>query len=126
MKSIVFDTSQLGFHSVLRGWQIKALQAVWNNPEGLNSRMVWEKVNQVLEGESISRASAIYFLDDMLEMGVLRGEERTGKGGHHMVYYPAMDEAGFKRFIAERLIANLMESFPSETKQAINTALRES
>jgi hypothetical protein len=55
----------------------------------------------------------------MREMGVLKGEEKTGKGGHHWVYYPAMDEAGFKRFIAEKLIATLMENFPKETREAI-------
>lgn len=110
---------------MLRDWQIKTLQVVWNNPEGVNSRMVWQKVNQVLEGETISRASVINFLDAMLDLGVLRGEDKTGKGGHHMVYYPAMDEEGFKRFIVEKLITSLMESFPEETRQAINAAFRE-
>ncbi|MCX6654371.1 MAG: BlaI/MecI/CopY family transcriptional regulator [Candidatus Bathyarchaeota archaeon] len=119
MKSIVFDTSKTGFHAVLRDWQIKAMQAVWNNPEGVNSRMVHQKVNQVLKDESISRASAINFLEDLRELGVLTGEENTGKGGHHWVYFPAMDESGFKQFIVKKMIDSLMESFPDEAREAI-------
>jgi hypothetical protein len=55
----------------------------------------------------------------MREIGVLKGEERTGKGGYHWVYYPAMDEAGFKRFITEQILSSLMKSFPNETKEAL-------
>jgi predicted transcriptional regulator len=121
MKSIVFDTSKTGFHTVLIDWQIKVMQIVWHNPDGLNSRMVWEKENQVLEDETISRASVIYFLEDMREMGVLKGEEKTGKGGYHWIYYPAMNEAGFKKFIVETLIEKLMSEFPEETSIVIKT-----
>ena len=119
MKSIVFDTSKSGFHAVLIDWQIKVMQVVWSNPEGIISRMVWQKVNEVLEGESISRASVINCLEDMREMGVLRGVEETCKGGHRWVYYPAMDEAGFKHFITARALENLMREFPEETREAI-------
>jgi predicted transcriptional regulator len=125
MNGIVFDTSQTGFHAVLRGWQLKTLQVVWNNSKGINSRMVWQKVNQVLEGETISRASVINFLEDMREMGVLTGEEKTGKGGHHWVYSPAVDEEGFKMFIVKKMIASLMESFPEETKEVLKNLVNE-
>jgi len=124
MNGIVYDTSKTGFNAVLRDWQIKVMQVVWNSPEGLNSRMAWEKVNRVLKGETISRASVIIFLEDMREIGVLRGEEKTGKGGHHWVYYPAVDEEGFKRFIVEKMIAALMESFPEETREAVKSLLK--
>ena len=116
MKGIVYDASKTGFHAVLRDWQLKAMQIVWSNHEGIISRMICEKVNQALEGETISRASIINFLEDMREMGVFNGREETGKGGYHWVYSPAMDEEGFKRFIVEKLITSLMESFTEETR----------
>ena len=119
MKGIEFDTSKTSFNAVLRDWQLKTMHVVWSNTEGIKSRMVWLKVNQVLRDETISRASVINFLEDMRERGVLRGEERTGKGGHHWVYFPALDEAGFKGFIAETLITSLLKSFPDETREAI-------
>jgi predicted transcriptional regulator len=55
----------------------------------------------------------------MREAGVLKGEERTGKGGYHWIYSPAMNEAEFKQYIASQLIESLMKSFPEETRAAL-------
>jgi hypothetical protein len=123
MKSIEYDLSQTGLRAVVKDWQEKLLRVVWVNSDRVNSRMAYEKVNEALvrESESISRASVINFLEDMREMCALRGEERTGKGGHHMVYFAAIDEAGFKRYIAEQLIGNLLKN-SKETQSAINSS----
>jgi hypothetical protein len=119
MKGIEYDTSQTGFNAVLKNWQLKTMQVVWGSPNGANSRAVWQKVNQMLGGESISRASIINFLEDMREMDVLSGVETTGKGGHHWVYSPKHDEKGFRAYMVERIITSLMGSFPQETREAI-------
>lgn len=119
MKGLQYDTSQTGFLTVLKPWQIKAMQVVWSTPDGANSRIVYQRVNNALEGETISRASIINFLEDMREMGVLGGEEKTGKGGHHWVYYPKLDEVGFKRYIVEKMRDRLIDSFPNETRETI-------
>jgi hypothetical protein len=78
-----------GFNTVLRGWQLKAMEAVWSSPSGANSRTVHQKVNQALKDETISRASVINFLEDLREMGVFSGQERTGKGGYHGSIIPS-------------------------------------
>jgi hypothetical protein len=125
MYEIVYDTSKTGFHAVLRDWQLKAMQVVWSNPEGIISRVVWQKINETLKGETISRASVINFLEAMQEMGVLNGREETGKGGYHWIYSPAMDEGGFKMFIVNKLIATLIENFPEETKEILQRLIHE-
>jgi hypothetical protein len=119
MNGLEFDTSQSGFNAVLKDWQLKAMKVVWASQEGANSRTVWNKVNQALQGETISRASIINFLEAMREMGVISGEEKTGKGGHHWVYFPKLDEAGFKKYIVEKMLEILMRDFPDETRQII-------
>jgi predicted transcriptional regulator len=119
MYGLEYDTSQTGFNAVLKDWQLKAMQVVWSTTKGANSRMVWIKVNQMLKDETISRASVINFLEAMRELGVISGEEETGKGGHHWVYYPKLDETGFKRYIAEKMIESLRGSFPEETREVI-------
>ena len=80
---------------------------------------MWDRVNAELKPGTISRASVINFLEDMREAGVLKGVERTGKGGHHWVYSPTMDEAEFKEFIAKTILGNLMRDFPEETRKAV-------
>ena len=118
-KRIEFNPSEKGLRAVLKDYQELALRAIWANPEDLGSKAVWDRVNEELKPNTISRASVINFLEAMREAGVLKGDETTGKGGHRWVYYPAMDEAGFKRFIAEKLIGSLLKSFPDETVEAI-------
>ena len=119
MTGITYDTSQVGLEAIFRKWQLKALEVLWNSPKGAKSFTVWEKVNKVLEGETISRASIINFLEAMRELGVLSGVEESGKGGYHWIYSPAMDESGFKKFIADTLLGKLKSEFPEGLRGAV-------
>jgi len=55
----------------------------------------------------------------MREAGVLKGVERTGKGGHHWIYSPSMNEAEFKQYIARTILERLMTDFPEETRMTL-------
>jgi predicted transcriptional regulator len=92
---------------------------IWASPEGLGSRVVWDRVKAKLKPRTISRASVINFLEAMREAGVLKGVERTGKGGYHWIYSPSMNEARFKQYIARTILENLMRDFPEETRKAV-------
>jgi len=116
---IEFDTSETGLRAVLKDYQEIALRVIWASPEGLGSRTVWDRVNAGLQGKTISRASIINFLEAMREASVLKGVEKTGKGGHRWIYSPSMNEAEFKQYIASQLIESLMKSFPEETRAAL-------
>jgi len=120
MARIEYDVSQTGFRAVLKDYQELALRVIWNSQEGANSRTVWVKVNQMLGGETISRASIINFLEHMRKTGVLDAYDRTGKGGHQFVYRMGMNEEQFKRFIVKTLLESLMRDFPEETRTAIS------
>ena len=116
---VEFDTAETGLRAVLKDYQEIALRVIWASPEGLGSKAVMDRVNAELQGKTISRASVINFLEAMREAGVLKGDERTGKGGHRWIYSPAMNESEFKEFIAETLIKKLMRDFPEETRTAL-------
>jgi hypothetical protein len=118
--NLEIDTSQRGLRMVLKDWQEEAMKVLWGNPQkGQISREVFDQVNKRLNPGSISRASIINFLEDMVSMGVLNRTEITGKGGHRGVYSPKMDEPGFKKFVAKMAIEALMRNFPEETRQAL-------
>ncbi len=118
--TIEFDTGESGLRAVLKDYQEIAMRAIWGSPTGLSSKQVWDKTNEGLKGKTISRASVINFLEDMRKMGVLKGVEITGKGGHRWIYSPAMTEAEFKTFIADTLLRNLLRDFPNETRRALS------
>ncbi len=98
------------------------MRYIWKiGEEGAGSGKCWEATNLVLKesGKSISRASIIFFLNDMVDEGVLKYVERTGKGGHHRVYSPVFDETGFKVHLAGKIISRLFEVWPEATREAI-------
>jgi len=102
-----FNARETGLRAILKDYQEISLRVIWASPEGLGSMAVRDRVNVELKGKTISRASVINFLESMRKMGVLKGEEKTGKGGHRWVYSPAMNEAEFKEFIAKTILGNL-------------------
>jgi len=116
---VEFDTAETGLRAVLKDYQEFALRAIWATPEGLGSKAVMDRVNAELKPNTISRASIINFLEAMREAGVLRGVEKTGKGGHRWIYSPAMDEQQYKQYLAKTIIESLMRDFPKETRAAL-------
>ncbi len=120
VKSFNYDLSEKGLRAILRDYQEEALRVLWESKVPLTTKEVWEKVN-ARRSEPISRASIIFFLEDMMNAGVLKGDDRTGKGGHYYAYSPCMDEAEFKRFIALEVLGSLMKQFPEETESALKS-----
>ena len=119
--NLILDPKASGLSKVFKEYQREALNFIWKNEgKGLTSRMVYSYVNDRLDGgKSISRASIINFLNAMVDDGVLDFVEETGKGGYHRVYSAKLDEAGFKRGLAESVVSSLMKDFPEETRKVI-------
>ncbi len=119
--NFVLDPMVSGLSKVLREYQQEALRFIWKSEgEGLTSRAVFTHVNKRLDaGKSISRASIINFLNAMVEEGVLDYVEEMAKGGYRRVYSAKIDEADFKRSLAESFISSLMRDFPEETRTVI-------
>ena len=117
--NIEYDTAEPGLRAVLKDYQELALRAIWATPEGLGSKAVWDRVNAELKSNTISRASIINFLEAMREAGVLKGDEKTGKGGHRWIYSPAMNESEFQEFIVTTLLESLIRDFPEEMKAVV-------
>jgi len=78
--AFVFDPSEQGLRKVMWDYQELALRYLWDEKrDGATSKMVWDRVNDNLGGRTISRASVIFFLDRMVEEGVLGYRDESGK-----------------------------------------------
>ena len=113
------DSGKEGLAMFFKDYQVESLRYLWRiPPEGANSRAVWFNVNESLQG-SISRASIINFLNDMVDESLLTYTETTGKGGHHRIYTIKYDETEFKQHIAGLIIGKLLKECPQETRKAL-------
>jgi len=116
-----FDPSQLGLRKTLKEYEKVGLRYIWTQGEkGAGSGKTWEAVKKALgPKKSISRASVIFFLNRMVDQGVLDYRTATGKGGHHRIYYPLMDERGYRKHLLKTVVESLIRDFPEETKEAL-------
>ena len=116
---LTLDSDKNGLEMFFKDWQVASLRYLWSiQPEGANSRAVCENVNESLQG-SISRASIINYLNDMVDEELLTYTETTGKGGHHRIYRIAFNEEEFKAHVAGRIITKLLKEYSKETKKAL-------
>ncbi len=121
MTGFKFDHEKEGLSKTLKEYEEVSLRYVWSlGEEGVGSGKTWEAVNEVLgPDKSMSRASVIFFLNRMVDQGVLDYRTATGKGGHHRVYYPLLDERGYKKHLLKTIVESLMRDFSKETREAL-------
>jgi predicted transcriptional regulator len=98
--------------ALFREYQVHALNIVWAHPEGVVSREVWAQISTMLAPTTISRASVINFLKTLVDQDLVKVEERTGKGGYHGVYSPAMKWSELEELIVDRFVEKLRKVFP--------------
>jgi len=121
MPTFKFDPSQRGLRKTLKEYEELALRYIWSvGEEGAGSGRTWGHVNEKLgDVGSISRASIIFFLNRMVDEGVLDYRDATGKGGRHRIYYPKLDEEGYKKYVVKTLLKSVSKDFPEATKEAL-------
>ena len=121
MSGFKFDPYQPELRKTLREYEELALRHLWEIGEaGASSGPIWNVVNEKLKpGGSISRASVIFAMNRFVDQGVLGFRDGTGKGGHHKIYYPLMDEKGYVKYVLKTIIESMMRDFPEETREVL-------
>jgi len=121
MASFKLDPSKQGLRKTLKEYEEIGLRYVWSiGEEGVGSGKTWKAVNEKLgPDKSMSRASVIFFLNRMVDQGVLDYRSASGKGGYHRVYFPVMDERGYKKYLLKTVVESLMRDFPEETEETL-------
>lgn len=116
-----FDPAQRGLRKTLKEYEEFALRYIWEvGDDGAGSGKTWRHVNERLgDGNSISRASVIFFLNRMVDEGVLGYNDATGKGGHHRIYMPKMDENEYKKYVVKTLYESVSKDFPEATREVL-------
>lgn len=114
-EGMIFDTSEKGLLTLFKPYQAALMEHLWKLNEGERVGMTSGHGYEILKDnlDSKSRAAIIFFLNDMVQEGILTYEEETGKGGYHRVYYPKMNKELFTQYVIETITKKLGEVFPS-------------
>ena len=98
-----------GLGITFKDYEIIMLRRFWEDGGEHGSGKIHEHVNKKLKEyeRSISRASVIFRLNWLVDLGVLDYRDATGKGGYHRIYRAAMTEEEFWRSIAKELTTKL-------------------
>ena len=59
----------------------------------------------------------------MVDQGVLGYRDATGKGGHHRIYVPKLDENGYRKYLISTVIESMKRDFPEETMEVLRRFL---
>lgn len=113
---LVINLSKSGLSMLFKPYQYYLLEHIWenmdkDNPIGSGKAHAFIQTTD----DKKSRASVIFFLNDMVEEGVLGWHDRTGKGGHHKVYYPLMNQSQFWGHVTNHATAKLTEAYHGKT-----------
>ncbi len=121
MAGFKFDHEKEGLGKTLKEYEEVVLRHVWSiGEDGVGSGKIWAITNERLGSDkTISRASVIFFMNRMVDQGVLNYRNATGKGGHHRIYFPLLDEKGYKKHLLKTIVESLMRDFPEETREAL-------
>jgi len=101
------DLTKTGLEMFFKPWQKPLIEKLLTENVEMKSGESHEYVQSC--GFPISRASVIFFLQDMEGEGLLLSREEYGKGGKHGVYWGAKNIPEFLTEIRLRLDDKIME-----------------
>lgn len=105
------DLSQEGMDMLFRDYEKIMLKRLWARGTGTSSDL-WIDANDQMhaKGKSISRASIIMAANRFVDLGILSYTSKTGKGGYHRVYAPAMSEEEIWGALRTTVILKMVEA----------------
>jgi len=124
---VKYDTSETGWRTILKDYAADMLEKFiqeWN-PEGepfeMNTLKAFMYELELLKKQdrTISRASIIFALNDMVDMGLLTYREKTGKGGHQRVYSLAMTPMQLDVYVVTNLLQRIKDTWPRAFKEVL-------
>lgn len=111
---IKLDTTKEGLYTLFKPYQVMLLEHIWELNEDGKDSVGSGRAHEYIQttSDKKSRASVIFFLNDMVDEGVLDFDDETGKGGHHRMYYPKMSRGEFAEYVVKQVAEALGRTFP--------------
>lgn len=106
------DTSKDGLSKYFRSHEIMILQILWEKTGVIHtSRGIWRALNERLQGETISRATVINFLESVSEIGLVDKKTETCRGGKRGLYSIQRTEIEFRKLLLTMLYKDIVSDY---------------
>ena len=123
-----YDTNETGWRTILVDYIADVLEKFIEeyDPEGepfeMNSGVAFRYELELLKKQdrTISRASIIFGLNRMVDMGILAWRDMTGKGGHHRIYRLAMTPHELEVYVVGILLKRINDNWPRAFQEGLN------
>ncbi len=115
------DTDKKGLEAIFKEWHVPLIGELFKGESGSGKLYKFTEEHDIRTGgkgssSSVSRASIIFFLNDLVDEEILTYEYRTGKGGHHRVYKMLFTREELAHKLIGQFVNKLLEVFPEESK----------
>lgn len=104
-------TDKEGYATIFKPYKIQVINYLLAHPDrGIGSGEL-HKNCQAFDVK-VSRASVIFFCNDLVKDGLAVAEDATGKGGHHNLYSIKGGWANVEKHVIKRLLEGMRQAFP--------------
>ena len=122
-----YDTNATGWATILVDYAANVFEKFIDeyDPEGEPFEMNtgdafrYELEQLKKQDRTISRASIIFEMNKMVDMGILTYRSKTGKGGHHKVYRLAKSPHELEVDVVVLLLKRIKETWPGAFQEGL-------
>jgi hypothetical protein len=100
-----------GSKALMKDYQKTALLKLLEQTEPIGTAKMWELIQEELGIDSVSRASVIFFLQDLSKYGYAEETTGTGKGGNRRLYQIILSKEELITKITTDLNIKLIQAF---------------
>ena len=105
------DTAQTGIPSIFREYEWIALGHIYKLRKGITTKNTFDYVKRF---KKISRTSIHFFLDRLVNAGIIDNGEESGKGGFHGSHKILVEREDLPRAITLNTLKTLRSVFPED------------
>ncbi len=117
------DTQKLGLCALFKPYKAALIKHLYETTEFMShegaqgSGDLWNWLEENAERlgiDKMSRASVINGLNDLVDKGILKWRDATGKGGHHRLYSVFLSHEGFEHLVCTTFEDKLSSIFEGD------------
>jgi len=112
---MLFNADGKGLRKVIRDREEQVLRALWRGEAS---------TGDLVEATGLRREQVLHILFRFMELGIVAHRDDYTMGPRRDIWTAKVDEAGFRRMVARRLLRSLLKDWKDEVAEEIITAIK--